>query len=99
MRISDWSSDVCSSDLRAAAGAEIEQLEIARADGRSVARGRLQHRQVAKAITPEISGRRVVLTGVAADHQGREIARSRSEGGGVGKECVSWWRMWGSPAL
>ncbi|MNR01228.1 hypothetical protein D3C85_1170260 [compost metagenome] len=63
--------------------AQADQLEIAGADGRLVTGCTLQHLQVAEAVAPEIAVVRVVLVGVATDHQGCEIARrGRARPGG-----------------
>src|SRR3546814_1504057 len=84
MRISDWSSDVCSSDLvrgaafggdRAGTGQRTDQQAAAGAFGRRDQRG---------AVGSHI-GRRI------------DIARLRSEERRVGKECVSTSRSWWSP--
>src|SRR3546814_5962403 len=43
MRISDWSSDVCSSDLRLVAGVFAEEVVLVRGCQRGVAVGRSDH--------------------------------------------------------
>src|SRR3546814_3017172 len=87
MRISDWSSDVCSSDLR---------FELGQID-RQIVRGEGEH-----AWRP-ISGRVVDQGAVGQPEDddvgivgGEELA-ARSEERRVGKECVSTCRSRGSP--
>src|SRR3546814_6306570 len=75
MRISDWSSDVCSSDLQHVE--DIERLQ------------RIPHPRPARA-RGELPGRHVLPTGVAlADASDRLATHQRSEERRVGKECVS----------
>src|SRR3546814_7414713 len=52
MRISDWSSDVCSSDLRAANGARVPQLRAAGALRPAVGRTGLAHGRCAPQAPP-----------------------------------------------
>src|SRR3546814_12675340 len=87
MRISDWSSDVCSSDLPVATG----PLELDEA---------LPH--VALDVGDGASGQRGREIGRAGDGQARDYLcdlglRSRSEERRVGKECVSTCRSRLSP--
>src|SRR3546814_14962551 len=92
MRISDWSSDVCSSDLRRArverGALAIEQrmprdmdedVEIAR---RRAARARL-------AFARQADARALVDPGGDIDRQRPGSVDARSEERRVGKECVS----------
>src|SRR3546814_16408672 len=105
MRISDWSSDVCSSDLQFAAAQRHQRLELI---GGIVAAAR-------KAVIRDIDVLRIGIVRRAAPplgiEAGREIARdddvrglvvgdlvveNRSEERRVGKECVRtcrsrWW--------
>src|SRR3546814_11536793 len=93
MRISDWSSDVCSSDLSAAVVENEDRAEIGRVavlerpgDGLAAARGKLH--------IAEKGGDGVVIMGHAAHlYPGRTsvniIRVKRSEERRVGKECVS----------
>src|SRR3546814_15250653 len=93
MRISDWSSDVCSSDLDEDAVVEIERLAV------EVARGfadlekllDLGMRDV------EVAGGRAAAEAALRDREGERVhhadegddAAGRSEERRVGKECVS----------
>src|SRR3546814_2684557 len=94
MRISDWSSDVCSSDLGAARDA-LEDLHRTIVDDRAT--GASRDRGVAVAVEPD-------LAAAVADHDAfrpftvmPSPSRSkRSEERRVGKECVNtcrsrWW--------
>src|SRR5690606_40840868 len=66
--------------ISAGAVAQADQLEVARADGRAVAGCALEHFQVAEAIAPEHAGIRIVLAGIAAHHERRDVAGAgRSE--------------------
>src|SRR3546814_9652550 len=80
MRISDWSSDLCSSDLYLLhRGAKTLQLRMARHcdSAAAVAEVLGAHSAVAEVLWPGL-----------ADHPGHAIAK-RSEGRRVGKGCVS----------
>src|SRR3546814_11309760 len=89
MRISDWSSDVCSSDLDALATAigikaiikSIKQLDVRMAIGL----GEISY--VAKRVT-ESNGSAFVFSGEKFERLKKEKI-SRSEERRVGKECVS----------
>src|SRR3546814_20438915 len=93
MRISDWSSDVCSSDLRiernerpaAARQPDEPLLALDLPFGRDDLGDRTDHGQAARALEPR-RGR------VADTH-----LRKRSEERRVGKECVSTCRSWWAP--
>src|SRR3546814_11385409 len=99
MRISDWSSDVCSSDLvaklrkevAAALRTHVEQApyRIDQIAGAVILAGFLLH--VEQFAAPEVADRAV---GILAEDV---IHRFRSEGRRVGKECVSTCRSRGSP--
>src|SRR3546814_4222220 len=82
MRISDWSSDVCSSDLQG-------RVRFVRSASKAAARRRaepaLSHRQ-----RPDDRRQRQV-------HDRRTHGRQRSEERRVGKECVSTCRSRWSP--
>src|SRR3546814_16414042 len=108
MRISDWSSDVCSSDLRGAQRVEVgcaavqQDVRLASHDAGGRARDVEQHHVEAVAgrfVPPRIGvggvGRAQVRVG--ADAQPREGVAPRSEERRVGKECVSTCRSRGSP--
>src|SRR3546814_20539825 len=96
MRISDWSSDVCSSDLSLGASSSDEPLgDLDGVEGRALAEvvAGEEQRQAAA-----IGGRRIVAD---APHLGDVAAgdgeRVRSEERRVGKECVSTCRSRWSP--
>src|SRR3546814_15126787 len=98
MRISDWSSDVCSSDLAQAKLRDLTQrrvqlvnmrvAEINRSHQASPALA-ASHRRVQAALTREI-------THIERDIQ-RCLASARSEERRVGKECVRPFRSRWSP--
>src|SRR3546814_4374549 len=82
VRISDWSSDVCSSDLDHRAGLEHEGHGVGdHIRLRQVGAGRLLER---RRVRP-VPGHAVVQRAAA----GREALGLRSEERRVGKECVS----------
>src|SRR3546814_4727238 len=92
MRISDWSSDVCSSDLLGAVGddcAEIGQAGVGFEHGLGDACG-------AAVVAPADGVDGVALAG---DHGGHQSSSTvvRSEERRVGKECVSTCRSRWSP--
>src|SRR3546814_14078313 len=108
MRISDWSSDVCSSDLvlrqhahpgenvRIKANAARDQVVVGAGPG-------LRHRLVADMMRPRRGARaKDGHVGAAlADHP--DLVRlqrpaNRSEERRVGKECVSTCSIWWAPA-
>src|SRR3546814_16299811 len=89
MRISDWSSDVCSSDLHADAGLAVERgghrgAGVARGGDKDGQRSRVASRQASQAGGEE----------ACADI----LERGRSEERRVGKECVRTCRSRGSPS-
>src|SRR3546814_15968109 len=106
MRISDWSSDVCSSDLvdellatlAGQEGGEIFEIDDPRGDHCRAAERRLAAQR------PEIgkAGYRIFALGRGAAALARDVGADRgdqaqrSEGRRVGKECVSKWRSRGS---
>src|SRR3546814_8348693 len=95
MRISDWSSDVCSSDLDAQTGVTIMQMDQGLDTGDML----LTHvtpitdELNASALHDELAviGARAILEAIDALRQGR------SEESRVGKECVSTCRSRWSP--
>src|SRR3546814_13716030 len=91
MRISDWSSDVCSSDLRMA-DADPDSAKIV-ADVRARRFQPIVSRRAAAGLHLHAEGREVQLV-----VKGGDIARlQRSEERRVGKECVSTCRSRWSP--
>src|SRR3546814_16404916 len=100
MRISDWSSDVCSADLRGFVRARsrgAEDLETPRALGRRfLVRERrvLGGRHVAK-IADQVHYFVIAEQHVDPPARFRGLARSEERSGG--KACVSTWRSRGSP--
>src|SRR3546814_18334396 len=97
MRISDWSSDVCSSDLRAAVGGEgAERVEIAaigalaggvrgqRFDGDHRGAVEIDRRGAADAIAPGTGGYRIGGLCVVAHRCGTAEAGRRRGGGAAG---------------
>src|SRR3546814_13834425 len=97
MRISDWSSDVCSSDLLTAVGSEVVAgaMREANRGGRNRGIGEQPQRiQRCAAIEVDFSGACTVFAAVskssgqtAAGDAGGEVERSEARRGG--KECVS----------
>src|SRR3546814_14733279 len=96
MRISDWSSDVCSSDLLAATGL----LDGVTTNPSLFAKSGRDFKEVTKEICALVAGP-VSAEVVAVDHatmmKEAEILRKRSEERRVGKECVSTCRSRWSP--
>src|SRR3546814_13389124 len=102
MRISDWSSDVCSSDL-AVVGGEVddEVAAIARRHGKDVGAGLADQNIVARAAVQRLGAAaagdnvvEAVADGLATAAGHRQV---RSEERRVGKECVSTCRSRWSP--
>src|SRR3546814_14079519 len=94
MRISDWSSDVCSSDLLGAA--VVARFESAqggldiRLDFLGLGRRRVAFDDLAVAADQELG--EIPLDGLAAEHprrRGLQQAIQRPEERRAGKECVS----------
>src|SRR3546814_19986615 len=106
MRISDWSSDVCSSDLRVLDGREIE--EIAAVERDTVAMVARAHAEVGRRDQAAAFGEG---TAFRAHEEKIDAVREqrigtpyrfdhfhfRSEEGRVGKECGGSWRYRWSP--
>src|SRR3546814_12041756 len=89
MRISDWSSDVCSSDLRGAEGVGLYRTEIpfmVRDRFPSEEEQRLIYREQLAAFAPHLVTMRTL-----------DIGGDRSEERRVGKECVRTCRSRWSP--
>src|SRR3546814_12925620 len=95
MRISDWSSDVCSSDLSVHAGREAEGLDYARALIDAFADAGVER------IVANSAGCGSTMKDyadlLADDPEYAERAAARSEERRVGKECVSTCRSRWSP--
>src|SRR3546814_13486856 len=102
MRISDWSSDVCSSDLAARARAGMSLITEERsvfqrltvADNLRLGRGRAER---ALEIFPELVEHQHRRAGHLSGGQQQMLALGRSEERRVGKECVSTCRSRWSP--
>src|SRR3546814_15023991 len=87
MRISDWSSDVCSSDLRFEFAEQVHQQRAISRDILDI----LEHRPAAVAFdgADRLADRQAVRRDVLGPDADRNIARIiRSEERRVGKECV-----------
>src|SRR3546814_17970970 len=103
MRISDWSSDVCSSDLRAidienaalaAVGMKMRRQDAGRVAGLEHHRaGAIAEQHAGASVTPVKQAREHFGT----DHQCALRLAARSETRRVGKECVSTCRYRRSP--
>src|SRR3546814_13223204 len=99
MRISDWSSDVCSSDLHESHGLSLPWLSTIRQFGE----GRIDMAELPNTLPAD---RSLYAQPTATQGAGRyrwyvlavlTIAQGRSEERRVGKECVSTCRSRGSP--
>src|SRR3546814_16957444 len=97
MRISDWSSDVCSSDLKLERSVRLEGRvsKLPREISGRYFHSRLPESQIG-AITSRQS--RVVRSREALDQRLADAQARRSEERSVGKEWVSTGRSRGSPA-
>src|SRR3546814_12912589 len=96
MRISDWSSDVCSSDLRADELGEVElvidrHIVIGELALEQVGAIRIAHEFAERGVGQRRIGGLAVLVG------GKQLHLHRSEERRVGKECVSTCRSRWSP--
>src|SRR3546814_3192409 len=94
MRISDWSSDVCSSDLLAP-GAEEQRREAARASQLRARFGQIALQPMLRLLAQRHQPLLAALAG-HAQHALAQVHR-RSEERRVGKECVSTCRSRWSP--
>src|SRR3546814_12234747 len=91
MRISDWSSDVCSSDLHIVGGPCLRQRPgLAEAGDRAVDQPGIDRPHV---LPPQ----RQALDDAAAEVLHEDVGPARSEERRVGKECVSTCRSRWSP--
>src|SRR3546814_20032545 len=102
MRISDWSSDVCSSDLhlrhvRAPQHEGVGRLEIVVAAHRLVDAESADEGDRGRGHAMAGIGIKVVGAQAGTHEFGRRIALPRSEERRVGTECVSTWRSRWSP--
>src|SRR3546814_5786096 len=96
MRISDWRSDVCSSDLELEAGPLRRRLTVAR--GRILGEA-AQHPAVEEMLAPAVAVERAQARQAGAVGGVVEALRAvRSEERRVGKECVSTCRSRWSPS-
>src|SRR3546814_4024823 len=86
MRISDWSSDVCSSDLARASARHAVRIRLGLSQG--LAAHRLRKPEVQDLETPILRDEEVL---------GLQVAVDRSEERRVGQECVSTCRSRWSP--
>src|SRR3546814_12067173 len=101
MRISDWSSDVCSSDLGRKRAAAAGTLSVAAGDGAAVLAAGLPA-AARRAIAAAHAGRAhqehdVSSQALAQAFEALHFLRPRSEERRVGKECVSTCRSRWSP--
>src|SRR3546814_15633784 len=106
MRISDWSSDVCSSDLRRVSGTtrtyQRNCSELCQRGGERAAQY-FASQHSASGSSPEFTSgcsigaaRTKKIVSLTANSGGHHVKR-RSEERRVGKECVSTCRSWGAP--
>src|SRR3546814_17439431 len=97
MRISDWSSDVCSSDLLGIHRGVVHQQHLVVADVDQLRILRMHRANRQEAILGElVVGNEVAAVGFAGfAHRGEAVARSEERR--VGKECVSTCRSRWSP--
>src|SRR3546814_17327578 len=105
MRISDWSSDVCSSDLFAAAGVNLKSaIEPARPANIAASRGSAEAGVKVEILSKlkEIAGARALdaaerpMAGVITSDDAASI-RARSEEHSGGNDCVRTCRFRGEP--
>src|SRR3546814_18396372 len=94
MRISDWSSDVCSSDLRNRARRRLRDRLYAATGGGQSRRAEKAVRSLGSPPFRPMGRRFAKRCGPSA---ARRAERPRSEESRVGKECVSTCRSRGSP--
>src|SRR3546814_16653713 len=96
MRISDWSSDVCSSDLTAIRGAECIDIDftdprVLRGDFTPEERAFLLGRETGRTLFKQTSGE-ALLTGKLFTLPAGPVGAVRSAERRVGNECVSRWK-------
>src|SRR3546814_15955789 len=98
MRISDWSSDVCSSDLRATADTDRILWQLRRIHDETVLRSILPRVECARPQHDLLWNTRRRRTGPCMARRGAASEQGkRSEERRVGKECVSTCRSRWSP--
>src|SRR3546814_17838422 len=102
MRISDWSSDVCSSDLNAISGLAAHRLGLPGTALPGVDHGDASHIGVVSfpggnAAILRMMLARMIPGAIAGDGRLAALASGRSEERRVGKECVSTFRSRWSP--
>src|SRR3546814_14762273 len=96
MRISDWSSDVCSSDLQAGIGRHDQQSDTA-CDAESWSEGE-QQRDGAQHPGAIADGSEADKAARHRSAEGQDAGQERSEERSVGEECVSTCRSRWSPS-
>src|SRR3546814_4105137 len=93
MRISDWSSDVCSSDLGAKRPRKLSQVKLSTSKGKVITRNNSPTAETAAAPIKS-----AVIKGIIeANTLGVQVNAVRSEERRVGKACVSTCRSRWSP--
>src|SRR3546814_14613414 len=104
MRISDWSSDVCSSDLQMAEDTQVAGIPIAHPDGAGIGLAVADQRVIVIDAVEPIARRGRVERAIPIGDRGAAHPRRRRVGMGlrseerrVGKECVSTCRSRWSP--
>src|SRR3546814_15637426 len=93
MRISDWSSDVCSSDLASSASSQGEGAPESGDTGGTQRTGLSRAAKTASILGGAAAG---MAVGALKERVGNTVG-GRSEERRVGKECVSTCRSWWSP--
>src|SRR3546814_14930389 len=97
MRIRDWSSDVCSSDLTPGAREVLEILDLrivcVEQHRQAVERPDAAHVDTAARFGPKREQRAGAAAG-DVDIAGEQRVGDRSEASRVGTKCVSTWRSW-----
>src|SRR3546814_17006901 len=96
MRISDWSSDVCSSDLRSSHG-PLVPLDAVTTVRRGVGPLTINHQAQLPSVTLAFGLAPDVTIGTAVERIREMESESRTEERRVGKECVSTCRSRWSP--
>src|SRR3546814_15429106 len=102
MRISDWSSDVCSSDLKATEQAKRQMVRVPLREGRTLHHDVQGHFGAGRVVLRSASAGTGIIAGgpmraVFESLGVQDVVAKRSEERRVGKECVSTCRSRGSP--